>query len=96
MNAASTPDPSSTPLLDARGYRCPTPVLLLEKALRSMPAGARLRVVADDPIAAIDIPHFALKAGASALREAPEPLFAADACVFLVTAGERPASPDGA
>ena len=94
MNVAATSDPAAIPLLDARGYRCPTPVLLLEKALRSMPAGARLRIVADDPIAAIDIPHFALKAGASALREASEPLFEAGACVFLVTAGERSGASD--
>jgi tRNA 2-thiouridine synthesizing protein A len=77
--------------LDARGYRCPIPVLLVERALRGLPDGGRLTVTADDPVAAVDIPHFCRQAGFAAERlPAPEGL-----CVFLVTAKENkgPAGP---
>lgn len=76
-------------VIDAAGYRCPMPVILLERALRRMAAGERLKIVADDPIAAIDIPHFARAAGAAAERLDAEPGAAAGTCVFLVTAGEK-------
>lgn len=69
-------------VLDATGYRCPMPVLLMEKALRAMPPGARLKVSADDPIAAVDIPHFCREAGHEAERLPSDPRI----CVFLVTA----------
>lgn len=67
--------------LDLRGYRCPIPVIRAESALRRMPPGARLRVIADDPVAAVDIPHFCRKAGHSVER-----LQDTDgACVYLIT-----------
>ena len=44
------------PVLDARGLRCPLPVLKMEKRLAALPAGAALTVLATDPIAKIDIP----------------------------------------
>ena len=68
--------------LDAAGYRCPMPVLLMEKALRAMAPGALLEVIADDPVAAVDIPHFCREAGHGVERRPAEPPF----CVFLVTA----------
>lgn len=49
--------------LDARGLACPLPVLRARKALLAMPSGARLLVEADDPLAAIDLPHFCAEAG---------------------------------
>ena len=45
-------------LVDARGHRCPVPTLKLRRALEAAPAGARLRLLADDPLARIDVPHF--------------------------------------
>ncbi|MGH6955761.1 MAG: sulfurtransferase TusA family protein [Caulobacteraceae bacterium] len=51
-------------LIDARGYRCPAPTLKLRRALERAPAGARLRLLADDPLAKIDVPHFLAEAGA--------------------------------
>lgn len=69
-------------LLDATGYRCPVPVILMEKALRALPSGGRLRIAADDPIAAVDIPHFCREAGHLAERLPSDPSI----CVFLVTA----------
>jgi len=45
-------------LVDARGHRCPTPTLRLRRALSAAPPGALLILVADDPLARIDVPHF--------------------------------------
>jgi tRNA 2-thiouridine synthesizing protein A len=50
-------------LLDARGLRCPLPVLKLEKRLETLPAGATLIVLATDPIAKIDIPLYCTQNG---------------------------------
>lgn len=49
--------------LDALGLLCPLPVLKIRKRLKALPAGAVLRVMADDPAAAVDIPHFCQEAG---------------------------------
>ncbi|MBR9763988.1 MAG: sulfurtransferase TusA family protein [Rhodobacteraceae bacterium] len=49
--------------IDARGLRCPLPVLRAQKALRALPPGALLRLLADDPMARIDLPHFCAEAG---------------------------------
>jgi tRNA 2-thiouridine synthesizing protein A len=43
-------------ILDCRGQRCPLPVIALARRLPDLPAGAVLRVLADDPAAATDIP----------------------------------------
>jgi tRNA 2-thiouridine synthesizing protein A len=50
-------------LVDARGHRCPVPTLRLRRALEDAPAGARVRLLADDPMARIDVPHFAAEGG---------------------------------
>jgi tRNA 2-thiouridine synthesizing protein A len=44
--------------LDARGLRCPEPVMLLHKTMAELPAGATLRVLATDPTTLRDIPQF--------------------------------------
>lgn len=49
--------------LDATGLLCPLPVLKTAKRLRAMPPGARLKVLADDPAAVIDVPHFCAEQG---------------------------------
>ncbi|WP_171130476.1 MULTISPECIES: sulfurtransferase TusA family protein [unclassified Ruegeria] len=49
--------------LDALGLLCPLPVLKARKRLKSLPAGAVLRVLADDPAAIIDVPHFCTESG---------------------------------
>ncbi|MGV6806210.1 MAG: sulfurtransferase TusA family protein [Ruegeria sp.] len=49
--------------LDALGLLCPLPVLKARKRLKSMPAGSVLRVLADDPAAIIDVPHFCVESG---------------------------------
>ena len=49
--------------LDATGLLCPLPVLKLRKHLKSMKIGDEVAVLADDPAAAIDIPHFCNETG---------------------------------
>lgn len=44
-------------IVDARGHRCPTPSLRLQKAVRHAAPGARLTLLATDPMARIDVPH---------------------------------------
>ena len=44
-------------LVDARGLRCPAPSLRLQRALRRAFPGQRIRLLADDPMARIDVPH---------------------------------------
>lgn len=56
-------DASDMTLLDVRGLICPLPVLKARKALRAIPAGGRLRVLATDPLARVDIPHFCVEDG---------------------------------
>jgi tRNA 2-thiouridine synthesizing protein A len=49
--------------LDARGLRCPLPVLKTRKALKAMAGGEEIEVLADDPAAIIDMRHFCAAAG---------------------------------
>lgn len=42
-------------VVDARGLKCPLPVLKLEKALVRAKAGETIAVLATDPVARIDI-----------------------------------------
>jgi tRNA 2-thiouridine synthesizing protein A len=46
----------SAELLDCRGQRCPLPVIGLARRLTDLPVGSVVRVLADDPAAAVDIP----------------------------------------
>ena len=50
-------------LIDARGQKCPLPVLRLEKRLAALPPGAALVVLASDPMASIDIPLYCRQHG---------------------------------
>jgi len=43
--------------LDLRGLKCPLPALFARRALARLKPGAELEVIADDPLAAVDIPH---------------------------------------
>lgn len=55
--------PAHAAEIDARGYKCPLPVLKARKALQPLAEGAVLKITADDPVAAIDIPHFCAEQG---------------------------------
>ena len=49
--------------IDARGLKCPLPVLKMEKRLASLPQGAALVVLATDPMAKVDIPLYCRQHG---------------------------------
>lgn len=49
--------------IDATGHRCPTPTLRLQRALRGMAEGETVELLADDPMARIDVPHFVRTVG---------------------------------
>ena len=61
-----------TETLDAVGLLCPLPVLKARKRLKSMPAGATLRLLADDPAAVVDVPHFCIEAGHTLIAQESE------------------------
>jgi len=54
--------PSSS-LLDAKGLLCPLPVLKLRKHLADLSPGESLTMLATDPAAAIDVPHYCQESG---------------------------------
>lgn len=54
--------------IDALGLLCPLPVLRLRKVLLASRPGAVIRILADDPVARIDIPHFCAEQGAELLH----------------------------
>jgi tRNA 2-thiouridine synthesizing protein A len=49
---------SETVVIDAKGLKCPLPVLKARKAMREVAAGGVLRVLATDPGAIKDFEHF--------------------------------------
>lgn len=50
-------------VLDTCGLLCPLPVLKARKRLGAMPSGATLTMLADDPAARVDVPHFCFEQG---------------------------------
>lgn len=66
--------PDATALdLDARHLLCPLPVLRLRRALAALPPGARVALIATDPAAVLDVPHFCAQAGHALLDQTPLP-----------------------
>ncbi|ABD55316.1 sulfurtransferase TusA family protein [Jannaschia sp. CCS1] len=57
--------------IDARDLLCPLPVLRLRKALAQAKPGDILRLIATDPAAQIDVPHFCTEQGHTFLGTAP-------------------------
>lgn len=58
-------DPETTidTTVDATGLLCPLPVLKARKAIKAMAKGQVLCLIATDPAAHIDVPHFCAEAG---------------------------------
>ena len=56
-------------ILDLSGLLCPLPVLKARKRLLSMQPGEVLKVVATDPMSAIDMPHFCNEQGHALLDQ---------------------------
>ena len=72
----SAPDEAATATdavaeIDARHLLCPLPVLRLRKALMALPPGARVALVATDPAAVLDVPHFCAEGGHRLLDTTP-------------------------
>lgn len=66
--------------LDALGLLCPLPVLKARKRLQGLRSGQILKVLADDPAAQIDMPHFCAETGHELMSMADE----ADHQVYLL------------
>ncbi len=76
-------------LLDLRGLKCPLPALFARKALERSAPGTEIEVLADDPMAIVDVPHMCRQEGydvLSAERDGDESRF------ILVRANELPAA----
>lgn len=59
--------------IDARHLLCPLPVLRLRKALNALPPGATVALIATDPAARLDVPHFCAQGGHRLLASDPLP-----------------------
>ena len=68
--------------IDARGLKCPLPVLKLEKLLAGAPNGTSIVVLASDPMARIDIPLHCRQNGHGCALRTDE-----DHLQFIVTVG---------
>lgn len=55
-------------LLDTSGLKCPLPVLKAKKALKTMPPGATLKIIATDPGSVRDFAHFCDASGDALLE----------------------------
>jgi tRNA 2-thiouridine synthesizing protein A len=53
----------ATQTLDVKGLNCPLPILRAKKALKELPAGATLQVLATDPGAVKDFEAFCRSTG---------------------------------
>ena len=59
-------------VVDARGMRCPLPVILLARAAQGAPAGTRITVLSTDPAARYDLPAWARMRGHTIMTDVPE------------------------
>jgi tRNA 2-thiouridine synthesizing protein A len=72
--------------IDAIGLLCPLPVLRLQKRLRALAPGQVARLLATDPMAQIDVPHFCAEQGhelISVESDGPQ-------CQFTIRKGSAP------
>lgn len=90
---AGVTDPDAATTVDARGLICPLPVLRLRKMLMPLAPGARLRLIATDPAAMIDVPHFCAEGGHQLIGQRE---LAGGAVEFTVERGALPPRGAGA
>ncbi len=64
-------EPSTT--VDARGARCPMPVIMIARAAASLPGGSLVTVLATDPAARHDVPAWARMRGHVVVDSRPVP-----------------------
>jgi tRNA 2-thiouridine synthesizing protein A len=58
--------------LDAKGLNCPLPILKARKALKEVPAGGTLEIVATDPGAVADFQAFCRQTGNELLEHSED------------------------
>ena len=73
-------DNHSDSVIDLSGLLCPLPVLRARKRLQALPSGHVLKVIATDPMSAIDMPHFCNEQGHTLLDQIRD----ADALIFRI------------
>ena len=69
--------------LDTTGLLCPLPVLKARKRLSALAKGEELRVLADDPAALVDMPHFCAEAGHTLVETSEQ----GDAQLYVIRKG---------
>lgn len=58
--------------LDLRGLKCPMPALFARRALERATHGEEIEVLADDPMARIDVPHMCRQEGYEVVRQSDD------------------------
>ena len=71
--ASSGPTDRAATTLDATGLLCPLPVLKARRALKAVPAGGVLEVLATDPGATKDFEHFCQTTGCQLVEASEQP-----------------------
>ena len=71
ISSSAAVSPDST--LDATGLLCPLPVLKARRALKAVPAGGILEVLATDPGATKDFEHFCQTTGCELVEASEQP-----------------------
>ena len=56
-------DATEWEVVDLRGLKCPLPALFARRALERSVPGRTLEVLADDPMAIVDVPHMCRQEG---------------------------------
>lgn len=59
-------------VLDAKGLNCPLPILKAKKALKDVPVGGTLEILATDPGSVADFQAFARQTGNELLEHSEE------------------------
>jgi tRNA 2-thiouridine synthesizing protein A len=59
-------------VLDAKGLNCPLPILKAKKALKDVPAGGTLQILATDPGAVADFQAFCRTTGNELIEHSEE------------------------
>jgi len=71
------------PEIDALGLLCPLPVLKLRKRMMPLASGDQIVLIADDPAAIVDVPHFCNEQGHALIAQRED----AGALYFTVQKG---------
>ena len=58
--------------LDAKGLNCPLPILKAKKAIRDVPSGGTLEILATDPGAVADFEAFCRQTGHELMEQSEE------------------------